>query len=168
MTERTLQIVVMGVAGSGKTAVATLLADHFGRELVDGDSLHPAENVAKMAAGTALTDADRWPSLEAIRAVLSGPGQVVVACSALRRSHRDVLRQADDVRFLHLDVDPATAVDRLASRLGHFMGPEMSEGQFRALEPPAPDEADVIVIDARRPLDAVVDQAVTMLSGIVP
>ena len=142
------RIVVMGVSGSGKSTVALALAQRRGAAFVDGDELHPPGNVAKMAAGTALTDEDRWPWLAAVRATLRSSEAVVVACSALRRAYRDALRGAPGVRFVHLVVSPEEATRRLGGRHGHFMQPSMVGGQFAALEPPAADETDVAVVDA--------------------
>ena len=138
----------MGVAGSGKTTVGVALAAVLGARFVEGDDHHPPANVAKMAAGVALTDDDRWPWLARLRDELTLDGDVVLTCSALKRRYRDLLRGAGDVRFVFLDVDATTAGDRAAHRSGHFMGPGMVAGQFEALERPASDEADVLRVDA--------------------
>jgi carbohydrate kinase (thermoresistant glucokinase family) len=159
-------VVVMGVAGSGKSAVGTALAARLGIPFCDADDLHPAANVAKLAGGQALTDADRWPWLARVRAELRR-GPVVVACSALRRSYRDMLRAAPSVRFVFLDVDPATARHRAAARAGHFMSPEMVAGQFDTLEHPVPvDEPDVLVVDAREPVERIVDRTMAALPRV--
>src|SRR4051812_39135756 len=143
-----VRIVVMGVAGSGKSTVAERLAERVGADFLDADDFHPPSNVAKMAAGEALTDADRWPWLARLRGELRERDRVVLACSALRRSYRDVLRGAGDVRFVFLDVDRRTATDRVAHRADHFMGAGMVVGQFDALERPAADETDVATVGA--------------------
>lgn len=158
------RVVVTGVAGAGKTAVAERLADQLGLRFVEGDRLHPEANVEKMAAGHPLTDADRWPWLSRIRDELH-IGELVVTCSALTRRYRDFLREAGGVQFVHLTVDPSTSRERLAHRRGHYMGPGMVDSQFDALEPPGPDEPDVTVIDATAPLDSVVAAAVESLRG---
>ncbi len=142
------RIVVMGVAGSGKSTVGEMLADRIGARFLDADSVHPAANVAKMSAGEPLTDDDRWPWLQRLADELAGDDRIVIACSALKRRYRDVLRQPDGVRFVFLDVDRDTAHERARHRVGHFMGAGMVASQFDALEPPAEDEADVTVVDA--------------------
>jgi gluconokinase len=154
-----LRVVVMGVAGSGKSTVATALAGRLGLTALDADDFHPAENVAKMSAGVALTDDDRRPWLERLRDELAARDRVVLACSALKQAHRDLLRQAGNVRFVYLDVGPDVATGRIESRAGHFMGAGMVTSQFDALEPPRPDEADVVHVDATRPVPDVVDSA---------
>lgn len=155
-------VVVMGVAGSGKTTVGTALATALGVEFVDADSLHPAANVAKMAAGRPLDDTDRAPWLAAVAAVLDAADGVVVACSALKRRYRDVLRALPGVRFVFLDLDPSTARDRAERRADHFMGPAMVASQFDALERPD-GEPDVVVVDATEPIESVVRAAVAQL-----
>lgn len=153
----------MGVAGSGKTAVGEALARAVSVRFVDADTLHPAANVTKMSAGTPLTDDDRWPWLERLRGELAGDDAIVLACSALKRRYRDVLREAGGVRFLYLDVDPATATERAQRREGHFMGPGMVTSQFDALERPGDDEPDVVTLDASAPVDTIVATATTAL-----
>lgn len=141
-------LVVMGVTGTGKSTVAAMLTEHLGWELREGDALHPAENIAKMAAGTPLTDADRWPWLDQIAgwieelAAEDAPG--IVTCSALKRSYRDRLRRPN-VTFVHLAGDRVTLVARLATRRGHFMPPSLLDSQLATLEVPGPDE-NVITI----------------------
>ena len=152
------RIVVMGVAGSGKTTAAAALAVRRGLPFIESDELHPPANVEKMASGHPLTDDDRWPWLAAVRRAMRGERQVVVACSALRRAYRDALRAADDVGFVYLAVDRDEALRRVAGRTGHFMGAAMVESQFEALEPPGADERDVVSIDAGAETAAVVDR----------
>ena len=157
-------VVVMGVAGSGKTTVGGALAAALRVEFVDADSLHPAENVAKMAAGRPLDDTDRAPWLAAVAAVLERADGVVVACSALKRRYRDVLRVVPGVRFVFLDLDPATARDRADRRADHFMGSSMITSQFEALERPNRDaEPDVVTVDGTEPIESVVRTAVAQL-----
>ena len=138
-------ILVMGVSGSGKSTVADLLASRLGRHLLEGDSLHSAHNIERMAAGHALTDADRQDWLAAIAARIAAAasaGQcLVVSCSALKRSYRDILRKPDPrLIFVYLKGDMALIRARLAGRQHHFMPPALLESQFQALEEPAPDE----------------------------
>lgn len=145
-----VRVVVMGVAGSGKSTVGELLADRAGARYVDGDSLHPPENVAKMAAGTPLTDADRQPWLERVRDELASGDRIVVACSALKRAYRDILRGAGGVRFVFLDVDEPTARQRTRDRTAHWMSEQMVQSQFDTLERPSDDEQDIVTVDATR------------------
>ncbi|BFI96491.1 MAG: gluconokinase [Rhodanobacter sp.] len=140
-------IVVMGVSGSGKSHVGAALARACGVGFVEGDELHPAANIAKMRAGIPLDDADRQPWLAAIAAAIAahrGQG-VVVACSALRRAYRDVLRQADpSLRLLYLRV----ARDELARRMRgrqHFMPLALLDSQLATLEEPAVDERALVL-----------------------
>ena len=141
-------VVVMGVAGSGKTTIASMLAARLGWVFVDGDWLHPAANVEKMRGGTPLTDDDRWPWLRAIaermREVNAAGDGVVVACSALKRAYREVLLEGG-ARLAYLEGDRETIARRLASRDGHFMPPALLESQFEALEPPGADERPILV-----------------------
>jgi len=137
--------VVMGVAGAGKSAVGAALADALGMAFVEGDAYHPPTNVQRMAAGIPLTDADRLPWLQALAARLresdeTGAG-LVMACSALKRSYRDMLRAgAANVTFIYLHGDRELLAARLAQRPEHFMPPSLMESQLAALEPPAPEE----------------------------
>ncbi len=152
------RIVVMGVAGSGKTTVGAALAGHLDALFVDGDDLHPPENVAKMSAGTPLDDADRAPWLDAVASTLSSGESIVIACSALRRAYRDRLRRAGGVAFVHLHLSEEDALQRVTGRAGHFMGAEMVASQFATLEPPH-EEADVVVVDARQSIEAIIHSA---------
>ncbi len=158
----------MGVSGAGKSTVAEALARRLHLEYLDADDFHSSHSVAKMSAGEPLTDADRWPWLARIRKVLRERDDVVVACSALRRSYRDVLRAAGDVRFVLLDLDEATAVGRSERRDDHYMGVGMIASQFATLERPDLDETDIAVVDARGTLDDVVAAVVRSLDAIEP
>ena len=137
--------VIMGVAGSGKSTIGAQLARALGVEFVEGDDLHTPENVKRMAAGIALTDDDRRGWLLAIATRLSEAKRVgiglVVSCSALKRSYRDVLRAGRaDVQFAYLEGTRALLEQRLAGRRGHFMPSSLLDSQFAILEPPSPDE----------------------------
>lgn len=151
-------LVVMGVSGSGKTTVGRHVASILGWEFLDADAFHPPENVAKMASGLPLDDADRAPWLAAMRDALADRladgANVVLACSALRRVHRDVLRAAGpEVAFLYLRSDPALVRTRVAARPGHFFPPQLVDSQFVSLEEPSPaEEPDVVVVNAAEPL----------------
>lgn len=138
-------IVVMGVAGTGKTTVGALLAGRLGWPYAEADDFHPAANVTKMAAGEPLTDEDRAPWLAAIGRWIderaAGATSGVVSCSGLRRVYRDQLREGrPQVRLVLLEGSRELITRRLAARHGHFMRVEMLDSQFAALEPPQPDE----------------------------
>lgn len=144
-------LVVMGVSGVGKSTIAARLAEELAWPMAEADEFHPAANIAKMSAGTPLTDADRMPWLEALREWVDGHAlagtSVVVTCSALKRSYRDVLRLADArVRFIHLRGSVDTIGGRLSGRSGHFMPSALLESQFDDLEPLDSDE-DGAVLD---------------------
>jgi gluconokinase len=136
---------VMGVSGSGKSLIGVALARALGVEFVEGDDYHPAANVQRMSSGIPLTDDDRagWLRALAVRireARDAGTG-LVMTCSALKRSYRDVLRaDAGELRFVFLRGPRALIAERLANRRGHFMPPTLLESQFAALEEPSPDE----------------------------
>jgi len=162
-----VHVVVMGVAGSGKTTLAVELTRRLGWPYAEADDFHPRGNVAKMAAGVPLTDEDRWPWLEAIRDWLTAQARAgrstVVTCSALRLAYRDVLRQAAGrVRFVHLTADPALLSARLARRSGHFMPATLLVSQLATLESLVPGE-DGVVIVVDVPPDAVADRAIKLL-----
>ena len=145
---RRLAVVVMGVSGCGKSTVAEGIADTLGLHFIDGDRLHPDENVARMRAGIPLQDADRWPWLDRVGACLADAGRwphgLTIACSALRRAYRDRLRDAaPGVRFVFLDGDAELIGSRMAARTGHYMPQAMLVSQLQTLEKPAPDEIDV-------------------------
>lgn len=146
--EAPLRLIVMGVAGSGKTTIGLRLGEALDVEYVEADDAHPPTNVEKMAAGIPLTDADRQPWLETLASRLAARTRVVISCSALKRSYRDLLRAAGGVTFVYLDLPPAVARHRAGDRTDHFMGPNMIDSQFATLEPPTADETDVITIDA--------------------
>jgi len=158
------RVVVMGVSGSGKSTVGRALADALSAPFADADALHSAANVAKMASGTPLTDADRWPWLEAVGAWLaSQPGGGVVACSALRRTYRDALRaRAPGTRFVHLVADPDVLASRMAARRerdGHFMAPGLLASQLADLEPLGADEDGMTIDVTAIPVPVVVERA---------
>lgn len=164
-----LRVVVMGVSGCGKTTIGDLVARELGVPFLDGDSLHPVENVAKMAAGTPLTDDDRWPWLATVGAALAqaGDGGLVLACSALRRVYRDAIReQAPDTVFLHLHGTKEVLKARTEGRTGHFMPPALLDSQLATLEPLEADEAG-FVVDIAAPVDDVVASALTYLAAVV-
>lgn len=137
-------IVVMGVSAAGKTSVALELARLLDRVPVDADDLHPAANVAKMSAGVPLDDEDRRPWLAVVGARLAEADRPVVACSALKRTYRDQLRDAaPGTVFVHLDGAPELLQQRSASRIGHFMPASLLASQLDTLEPLETDEAGI-------------------------
>lgn len=139
-------VVLMGVAGSGKSTVGALVAKRLGWPFQEGDVLHPPANVTKMAAGEPLTDEDRWPWLGRVREWIAEHGDGVITCSALKRSYRDVLR-APHVQFVYLEAGRDDLRPRLAARAGHFMPASLLGSQLADLEPPDDDEG-VITLDA--------------------
>jgi gluconokinase len=151
---------MMGVSGSGKSTIADKLAERIGWRSVDGDKFHPASNIAKMSAGHPLTDEDRWPWLKAIAAEIDRScktgEKAVIACSALKRSYREILVHGrNDVRIIYLDGSQQLIAERLARRRGHFMPPGLLESQFKTLEPPDQSENPVTVSIDSAPDDIV-------------
>lgn len=146
-------IIVMGVAGAGKSTAGASLAAAIGGRFFDADDFHPAANIAKMAAGIPLDDADREPWLARLRDEVVAPaatgGYTVLACSALKRCYRRTLGVGmPGVALVYLKGDAATLADRLTKRTGHYMAAGMLESQLRTLEEPMPDEGITIGIDA--------------------
>jgi len=149
----------MGVSGCGKSTVGALLAQRLGCEFLDGDEFHPPENVAKMASGVPLTDADRRPWLERLNAELRKRENAVLACSALKQSYRDILAQGADCRFVHLRGPIELIRSRLESRRHRYMPASLLESQFATLEPPA----RAIDIDVARPAADCVERILAQL-----
>jgi carbohydrate kinase (thermoresistant glucokinase family) len=159
----------MGVSGSGKTTIGEALAARLGWKFVDGDSLHPPANVAKMRAGRPLDDRDREPWLDAIAARIDAwtaqgtPG--VITCSALKRRYRErIIGERAWVRLIYLEGSRDLITRRLTERRGHFMPPSLLDSQFATLEPPGADE-NAIVVGIDRPVNAIVDAIVTGLTS---
>ncbi|MEB4212205.1 gluconokinase [Mycobacterium sp. 94-17] len=157
-------VVVMGVSGSGKSTVGAALAQRLRVPFVDADTLHPAANIAKMAAGEPLGDDDRYPWLDRVGEWLAGHRYGAVAsCSALKRKYRDQLRaRCPGVRFVHLHGSADLIGSRLATRTDHFMPAVLLRSQLDTLQPLGPDEAGVTV-DIDQDLGAIVDAAVGAL-----
>ncbi|HEX2168571.1 MAG TPA: gluconokinase [Longimicrobiales bacterium] len=163
-------IVVMGVSGVGKTTVGRELARDLGWSFYDADDLHSPGNIERMRSGTPLTDEHREAWLSALATLIGEHAReshsMVLACSALRRSHRDALLaktpDTRDVRLVHLHADAAQLRERLEDRDGHFFPAGLLASQFDTLERPGPDE-DVLVLDAMRPVDELVDTIRTEL-----
>jgi gluconokinase len=161
--------VVMGVSGSGKTAVGARLAGTLGVRFAEGDQFHPSENIARMSAGMPLRDEDRWGWLDAIaveiaRAERAGEG-LVIACSALKRIYRERLKRASrHLRFVYLDIPRAVAAKRVASRKDHFMPASLVDSQFADLQAPVPDE-HAISLAATGDIGTIVAQAASRLGA---
>ncbi len=160
---RPFALVIMGVAGSGKTTTATLLSERLGWSFRDADSFHPPANIEKMSRGEALTDEDRWPWLEAIGAWIddhiAAGKSTVVTCSALKRSYRDVLvGDPPRAHLVHLVGSRDLIAGRMGSRLGHFMPLGLLDSQFATLEQPGADERVLSV-----PVTATPDEVVATI-----
>ena len=156
-------IILMGVSGSGKSTVASALAQRTGLTCADADSFHPQANITKMHAGIPLTDEDRWPWLRAIAAAIdhhaAADGPLIIACSALKRSYRDVLRESTPSFFVHLAAPFDVLEERMQHRTRHFMPASLLKSQFDTLEELDDDEAGA-VIDVSAPLDEAVEESV--------
>ena len=165
MSSRPIHVVVMGVAGCGKSAVGEQLAERLQLPLVEGDDFHPAANIAKMRQGLPLEDSDRAAWLAQLADELRDrPQGAVLTCSALKRAYRDMLRGAvADLRFLHLALSPHQALERVASRTDHFYPPSLVASQFETLEDPA-GEPGVLVVAATASVERLTQQAVQWLA----
>jgi carbohydrate kinase (thermoresistant glucokinase family) len=166
VTSDQIRVVVMGVSGCGKSTVGPLLGRRLDVPFFDADLLHPRANVAKMAAGITLTDADRWPWLRAVGAMLAGyQDGAVVACSALRRAYRNVLREhAPGTVFVHLDGTREQLMTRLAARDDHFMPLVLLDSQLATLEPLHPGEPG-IRLDIADPPNRIAEAAAIWVRG---
>lgn len=154
--------VVMGVSGVGKTTIGRLVAERLGWRFIDADDHHPAANVAKMAAGIPLQDADRWPWLDRLNEILRKEPDAVLACSALKESYRQrLLAGIADSRVVFLDGDKALIASRLAARKHRYMPATLLDSQFAALEPPA----RAVRIDVAQPVES---SAAAILRALAP
>jgi carbohydrate kinase (thermoresistant glucokinase family) len=160
-------LVMMGVSGSGKSTVAKILAARLGWPFEEGDDLHPQSNIAKMKAGTPLTDADRLPWLARVAAWIDRqrgsrqPG--IITCSALKRSYRQIIiGDRPEVRLVYLRGSRNVLAARLAQRRGHFMPASLLDSQLDTLEEPGPDE-NPLTVDIDSPVDAVADEIIRRL-----
>lgn len=160
-------VVVMGVSGCGKSTVGRRLAQLLGTDFLEGDDLHPGQNVARMAAGIALTDEDRQGWLETLAGRLAkarAPGRgLVISCSALKRSYRDTLRSgAPDLLLIHLRGDYDLLAARMANRAGHYMPSSLLDSQFATLEPPDAEE-NALTLDVGQAPDLILNAIVERL-----
>jgi gluconokinase len=167
MADRCTVLIVMGVSGSGKTTIATALAQHLGWPFKDGDELHPPSNIAKMHAGHPLDDSDRWPWLAHIAEWIDAWRAVgscgVITCSALKRRYRAFLTKGrGEVRIIYLHGDMALIATRLAARSDHFMPRDLLASQFAALEEPGPDEHAI-----RVEIDQPVSETVAAIAAVL-
>ena len=159
-------VVVMGVAGCGKSAVGRRLAALAALPMIEGDDFHPPGNIRKMRDGVALTDDDRAGWLAVLALQLSRrPAGAVLACSALKQTYRDTLRAAvPDLKFVFLSIGPEESLRRVAQRPGHFYPPSLVNSQFEALQHPGAEPA-VLVLDGALPLDELAERGVGWLAG---
>lgn len=162
-----LRLVLMGVSGCGKSSVGQALSDLLGVPYIDGDDLHPPENVAKMRAGIPLTDQDRWPWLDACAATLRDRAPVILGCSALKRAYRDRLRQAGGVAFAHLEGARDLIAARMAARRDHYMPLSLLDSQFAALEPPD-GEPGCLAVSIDQPTPAIAAEIAAKLGLTAP
>lgn len=163
-TSRPAAIIVMGVSGCGKSSVGALLAERLGLAFIEGDALHPAANVEKMAKGTPLSDDDRWPWLDIIGAEMAaslnrGEG-IVVSCSALKRIYRERLRAATggSLAFVYLHGSRDLLTERMGARTGHFMPLSLLDSQLATLEVPT-GEPGVVTVDIDQSVEGIVADA---------
>ena|ERR1041384_4190025 len=156
--------VMIGVSGSGKTAVGAALAERLGLPFYDGDAFHPPDNVAKMSAGVPLNDADRDPWLRALAGKIrewNATGSAVLACSALKEKYRQQLREGGAVTFVFLEVSRELLVKRLRQRKGHFMPASLLASQLATLEVPT----DAVRVDGAGSVEAVVQRVLSALGA---
>ncbi|MGV2987812.1 gluconokinase [Vibrio sp. E150_011] len=163
-------IIVMGVSASGKSTVGVKLAQALGAKFIDGDDLHPRNNIVKMASGAPLNDEDRAPWLERINDAaysLESKNEIgVIVCSALKKTYRDRIREGNQhINFLFLDGTKDIVIERIRQRNGHFFKEEMINSQFEALERPS-GEVDVIIVDIDNTVDSIVSQAISQLDNL--
>ena len=157
-------LIIMGVAGCGKTTVGRMLSVKLGWKYFEGDEYHPKENVAKMSAGIPLNDDDRKPWLLKLRSIiedaLAQGTNIILTCSALKESYREILKVNDDVKFIYLKGSYELIESRMKLRKDHFMKPGMLKSQFDALEEPT----EAIIIDIDQELNKIVDEIIRIAS----
>ncbi|MCZ4245416.1 gluconokinase [Pedobacter punctiformis] len=169
MTKRC--IILMGVSGSGKTVIGQQIAEKLDARFVDADDFHPSANIIKMSSGIPLTDADRIPWLNDLGKIASTHLQenqmLVMACSALKRSYRDILRAeiSGETMFIYLKSSFEEIAERLQKRVGHFMPKGLLESQFEALDEPLFTEKNLITIDASPAVDEVTNNCIDAINN---
>ena len=160
--EKAYYLIVIGVSGSGKTSISKMLAAQLKISFIEGDDLHPQSNIDKMKNGIALNDADRFPWLNIIKEKISekitNQKSLVLSCSALKISYRDILREAGNIKFLFLKVDEEEVAERLENREGHFMPKSLIHSQIETLESPKENENDILIIDASKNASEVLEE----------
>ncbi|WLS79238.1 gluconokinase [Erwinia pyri] len=164
--------VLMGVSGSGKSAVANAVAYQLKAAFLDGDFLHPRANIQKMSEGHPLNDEDRRPWLQAINDAAFAMQRTndisLIVCSALKKQYRDILRKGNDnLSFVYLKGDFDTIESRLRARKGHFFKPQMLVTQFETLQEPGLDEGNVLIVDINQTLDEVVADTIATIEGAI-
>lgn len=165
-TPLVIQLVVMGVAGCGKSALGRLIAGQLGLPLIEGDDFHPESNIRKMQGGVALTDDDRADWLAALGGQLcSHPGGAVLTCSALKLVYRDTLRHAaSGLKFVHIAISQTESLRRVGQRPGHFYPPHLVASQFEALQDPS-GEPGVLTLCGSESVEQLAERAVSWLLG---
>ena len=163
-------LIVMGVSGCGKSTVGKQLAAKLGADFIDGDDLHPPENIEKMSNGLSLTDDDRAPWLARIQQridrSLAQQQSIVVVCSALKKAYRNTFRQhTRALSFVFLDGSVELIKCRMDAREGHFMKTDMLQSQFATLERPDDQEPDVMSIDIGQPVNDIISEVLTTLAA---
>lgn len=164
--------ILMGVSGSGKSAVANQVSYQLKSAFLDGDFLHPRSNIEKMAEGHPLNDDDRRPWLQSLNDAAFAMQRTndisIIVCSALKKSYRDILRKDNDnLSFVYLKGEFETIESRLKARKGHFFKPQMLVTQFATLEEPGADEPDVLVVDINHSLEEVVAATIATIEGAI-
>jgi len=164
--------VLMGVSGSGKSAVANAVAYQLKAAFLDGDFLHPRANIQKMSEGHPLNDDDRRPWLQAINDAAFAMQRTndisLIVCSALKKQYRDILRKGNEnLSFVYLKGDYDTIESRLRARKGHFFKPQMLVTQFETLQEPGLDEGNVLIVDINQTLDKVVAATIATIEGAI-
>lgn len=169
VVQEPVHLVLMGISGSGKTTLAERLAEELNRPYAEADEFHSAANIEKMRSGAPLTDEDRGPWLAAIRDWMGTAATTrgtIVTCSALKRTYRDLLRQASGrVFFLHVICDPAVITERMEHRLGHFMPASLVPSQLATLEELGTDEDGAVLVNSGS-VDELVEQALTIVADL--